>query len=273
MSDTSCAGSSPSPVFLSPARRPGPTPRSSTWRRTGARRAAAASAAPGTFRRPWTSPRPCSRATRSGCAAARTSATSPATSTAPPSSPIIVRQYAGRAGHPRRQRRHLQRHPDHQRLLHLVLGLRDHELQPQPHLRGHQPASQPRRGDQPATAMGTKLINMIIHDTTQGILSSSGANGTEIYGNLIYYNGYSGTDRGHGHGIYVPTTREPPPSRSTTTSSSSSSATGSTATRKAATSTTSTSRATRPSTTAASLRQLVHQHPRRRPAGRRRIPP
>ena len=49
--------------------------------------------------------------------------------------------------------------------------------------------------------VGTKLINMIVHDTGQGTLTT--ANTNEVYGNLIYYNGYSGTDRGHGHGIYA----------------------------------------------------------------------
>jgi hypothetical protein len=49
--------------------------------------------------------------------------------------------------------------------------------------------------------VGTKLINMIIHDTDQGTLTTDNTN--EVYGNVVYYNGYSGTDRGHGHGVYV----------------------------------------------------------------------
>src|SRR5215472_10399462 len=48
---------------------------------------------------------------------------------------------------------------------------------------------------------GTKLINMVIHDTAQGELTTSETN--ESYGNLIYYNGWNGSDRGHGHGIYL----------------------------------------------------------------------
>jgi hypothetical protein len=48
-----------------------------------------------------------------------------------------------------------------------------------------------------------KLIHLVLHDTTQGILTSSSVNDTEIAGCLIYYNGYDSTDRGHGHGIYV----------------------------------------------------------------------
>jgi hypothetical protein len=48
-----------------------------------------------------------------------------------------------------------------------------------------------------------KLINNIIHDTKQGIATWSEAYDFEAYGNIIYNNGYQGTDRGHGHGIYA----------------------------------------------------------------------
>jgi hypothetical protein len=47
-----------------------------------------------------------------------------------------------------------------------------------------------------------KLIHLVIRDAAQGVLTGSGANDTEIYGCLIYYNGYDASDRGHGHGIY-----------------------------------------------------------------------
>ena len=47
-----------------------------------------------------------------------------------------------------------------------------------------------------------KLIHLVLHDTEQGVLTSTSANDTSIYGCLIYYNGYDATDRGHGHGIY-----------------------------------------------------------------------
>jgi hypothetical protein len=50
---------------------------------------------------------------------------------------------------------------------------------------------------------GTKVINMIIHDTAQGIGFWQQATNAEVYGNLIYYNGWDAPDRGHGHGIYV----------------------------------------------------------------------
>ena len=62
----------------------------------------------------------------------------------------------------------------------------------------------PRRGMAVELAgTGTKMINMVLHDTTQGVLGPSAASATEIYGNLIYYNGYDSTDRGHGHGAYI----------------------------------------------------------------------
>ena len=60
----------------------------------------------------------------------------------------------------------------------------------------------PNRGEgTQLLGVGTKLINMVIHDADQGTLTTSNTN--EVYGNLIYYNGYSGTDRGHGHGVYA----------------------------------------------------------------------
>ena len=50
---------------------------------------------------------------------------------------------------------------------------------------------------------GTKLINLAIHDTVEGVLTTALAPDAEVYGNLIYYNGYDAPDRGHGHVIYV----------------------------------------------------------------------
>ena len=47
-----------------------------------------------------------------------------------------------------------------------------------------------------------KFINLIIHDTRQGYGFWEDGIDNEVYGNLIYYNGWSGGDRGHGHGIY-----------------------------------------------------------------------
>jgi S-layer homology domain len=62
----------------------------------------------------------------------------------------------------------------------------------------------PRRGmGVQLSGDGTRLINMIIHDTNEGVLTGEAATDARIYGNLIYYNGYKAPDRGHGHGIYA----------------------------------------------------------------------
>jgi hypothetical protein len=50
---------------------------------------------------------------------------------------------------------------------------------------------------------GTKLIDLVIHDDRQGIGIWEEARDSEVYGNLIYYNGFQAPDRGHGHGIYL----------------------------------------------------------------------
>jgi hypothetical protein len=44
---------------------------------------------------------------------------------------------------------------------------------------------------------------MIIHDTRQGVSAFEGWTNTEVYGNLIYFNGWTAPDRGHGHGVYT----------------------------------------------------------------------
>ena len=49
---------------------------------------------------------------------------------------------------------------------------------------------------------GTRMINMIVHDTSQGVSSAEAATDARIYACLFYYNGYQAPDRGHGHGIY-----------------------------------------------------------------------
>ena len=48
-----------------------------------------------------------------------------------------------------------------------------------------------------------KYINLVIHDNRQGISCWKGEINPEIYGCLIYDNGWLGTDRGHGHCIYT----------------------------------------------------------------------
>jgi hypothetical protein len=48
-----------------------------------------------------------------------------------------------------------------------------------------------------------KYINLIIHDCSQGISCWKGEIDPQIYGCIIYDNGWLGTDRGHGHCIYT----------------------------------------------------------------------
>jgi len=50
---------------------------------------------------------------------------------------------------------------------------------------------------------GVKLINLFVHDLAVGISFWVGAYNSEIYGCIIYNNGYDAKDRNHGHGIYV----------------------------------------------------------------------
>jgi hypothetical protein len=51
--------------------------------------------------------------------------------------------------------------------------------------------------------VGVKLINLIIHDVRQGVSLWKEAIGAEVYGCLIFYNGWEAPDREHGHGIYT----------------------------------------------------------------------
>jgi hypothetical protein len=50
---------------------------------------------------------------------------------------------------------------------------------------------------------GIKLVNLVVHDTQGAVGFWSGlTDESEVYGCLIYYNGYDFEDRGHGHAIY-----------------------------------------------------------------------
>jgi hypothetical protein len=49
----------------------------------------------------------------------------------------------------------------------------------------------------------TKLINLVVHDSGDGIGFWERAVDAEIYGCVIYNNGWDAPDRGHGHGIYI----------------------------------------------------------------------
>jgi parallel beta-helix repeat protein len=50
---------------------------------------------------------------------------------------------------------------------------------------------------------GIKLINLVLHDGANGIGAFKDARNLEIYGNLVFNNGWDAPDRGHGHGIYA----------------------------------------------------------------------
>ncbi|HYT33226.1 MAG TPA: right-handed parallel beta-helix repeat-containing protein [Thermoanaerobaculia bacterium] len=54
-----------------------------------------------------------------------------------------------------------------------------------------------------STGAGLKFINLIVHDTAVGFGLWKEAIDAEVYGCLIYYNGWTAPDRGHGHGVYV----------------------------------------------------------------------
>ncbi len=53
------------------------------------------------------------------------------------------------------------------------------------------------------SGVGTRFVNLIVHDARQGFSFWKEAVDAQIRGCLIYYNGWDGPDRGHGHGIYV----------------------------------------------------------------------
>jgi hypothetical protein len=63
----------------------------------------------------------------------------------------------------------------------------------------------------PGSGVGSKFINLIVHDTREGFGFWEEAQGAEIYGCIIYNNGWDGPpgDRGHGHGIYVQNRTDP----------------------------------------------------------------
>ncbi len=51
--------------------------------------------------------------------------------------------------------------------------------------------------------VGLQLVNLVLHDGANGIGAFKEARDLEIYGNLVFDNGWDAPDRGHGHGIYA----------------------------------------------------------------------
>ena len=77
---------------------------------------------------------------------------------------------------------------------------------------GSHPRALPRRfgdgisinhTDSDVVYRGLKFIDLVVHDTRQGISFWIDAVDSEIYGCLIYDNGWNAPDRGHGHCIYT----------------------------------------------------------------------
>ena len=64
-----------------------------------------------------------------------------------------------------------------------------------------------RRGSVDIRGDRNACINLVVHDQAQGFSFWSQGEGGEISGCLIYYCGWKGPDRGHGHGIYTQNAR------------------------------------------------------------------
>ncbi|MBN2477137.1 MAG: hypothetical protein JXB62_21190 [Pirellulales bacterium] len=80
-------------------------------------------------------------------------------------------------------------------------------------------ATMPRRVDEPGShpqgygrpwgglhihaGEGCKYIHLIIHDNAQGVSWWRGSTDSELYGCILYDNGWDAPDRGHGHAVYT----------------------------------------------------------------------
>jgi hypothetical protein len=53
------------------------------------------------------------------------------------------------------------------------------------------------------TAVGIQLVNLVIHDTRQGVGAFRAWRDAEIRGCILYYNGWQSSAGGYGHGIYA----------------------------------------------------------------------
>jgi hypothetical protein len=64
-----------------------------------------------------------------------------------------------------------------------------------------------RRGSVDIRGDRISAINLVVHDQAGGFGFWSDGDGGQIYGCLIYNNGWQGPDRAHGHGVYVQNAR------------------------------------------------------------------
>lgn len=59
------------------------------------------------------------------------------------------------------------------------------------------------KGGVRVSGVGNELINCIVHDCLDnGLADTQSGTDTLLYGNIVYHNGWSGPERGHGHGTY-----------------------------------------------------------------------
>jgi hypothetical protein len=70
-------------------------------------------------------------------------------------------------------------------------------------LRGSNPGSDWRKAGVNIYGDYVKLINLVIHDNSDGVGFWDESVNSEVYGCVIFNNGWKGSDRGHGHGIYI----------------------------------------------------------------------
>jgi hypothetical protein len=76
----------------------------------------------------------------------------------------------------------------------------DGPIPPDPSYRG---VNRPWGGLNVYSGERCKFLNLVIHDNCQGVSWWAASRDSELYGCLIYDNGWAGTDRGHGHAIYT----------------------------------------------------------------------
>lgn len=57
--------------------------------------------------------------------------------------------------------------------------------------------------DESVNRPGLKFIDLVIHDTRQGVSYWKQAVDSQLLGSIVYYNGWDGADDKHGHGVYV----------------------------------------------------------------------